>query len=588
MVVLFSVIVGISFGVHYGDFTNQMTYLVSGMRLADPGFLANDWWATQTVHYHQRFAYLVAPLHYLDILPWGLAVINVTCVALVAWMLFVMIHAMSASRAIWAWLIVLLVFFLFYRTRSVGGTYLIDFAAQPSTLGAVFLMGAATAFVLGRYALSGLLLGAAGLFHTNYLLLGFPFFGLAHLILGRSRLFIRGAWQFAPALIVFAFELPNILYVMGLDLPPQARAAANSILIDFRAAHHHKPMTFLTEYLDLGGWALMGLAFLPNFSTETNPSRRFTSLFLSGLGLVALATALTTFVFITPVSRLFVWRLAPFVLMFAMVIFTLAALRPVIEPSPKHPPRHWRMLLAAAGMVLVIIQYDVKYNLHPSLYTTVPLPVPLLIFGGLIAALWGIQSWAVKTSVLNTFYMRFRSLALTLLALVIVAGTVYSANPAQFNLLHESRDHKINRELFDWTRGTDSDSLFLTPPSFNVFRLYAGRAIVVDAKNPPFRPDEILEWYHRLEVVNGGKILLTTNELILGSGIDRGYNSLTETSLDNIVRAYGVDYAVFQKATAGAALPKDIVFQNDKYVVFRLQRMDQTGMTQTGPARKGL
>lgn len=574
MVVLLSIIVGISYGLHYGDFTNQMTYLPSGMRLADPSFLANDWWATQTTHYHKRFAYLVAALYKLDILPWGLVVINVICVALAAWMLFVMISALSASRAIWAWLIVLAVFFLFYRTRSVGGTYLIDFAAQPSTLAAVFFTGAATAFVLGRYAVSGILFAAAGLFHTNFLLLGFPFFGLAHLILGRSRLFIRGLWQCVPALIVFAFELPNIIHVMGLDQLPQAHAAANSLIIDFRAAHHFKPMTFLTGYLDLGGWALMGLAFLPDFSAENKPSRRFTSLFLSGLVLVTLATALTTFVFIAPVSRLFVWRLAPYVLMFAMVIFTLTALRPVIDPSLKHRPRHWQMLLAAAGIVMVIIHYDVKYDLHPSLYTTAHLPVSLLIFGGLIAALWGVQSWAVKTSMLNTFYTRFRSPALTLLVLAVVASMAYTANPAQFNLLYESRDHKINRELFDWARGTDSGSLFLTPPSLDVFRLYTGRAIVVDVKNAPFRPDEALEWHRRLEAVNGGKFSLDANEYILGAGMDRGYNSLTPAALNNVVNTYGVDFVVFQRGAASADLAKDIVFQNDKYVVFRAQRTD--------------
>lgn len=574
LVVLLSAFIAISFGMHYGYFTNQTTYLIAGLRLFDPNFLAHDWFASETAHYHRAYAYLVAALRYLDVLPWGLALLKVAFMSLFGWLLFVIINALAGKRAIWTWLLVVLIFFVFYRTRSVALSYLFDIGGDTTMIGATFLLGAMAAFIFGRYALSGMLLAVAGLFHTNFLLLGLMLFGVAHLLVlyserhsfaGWPQLIVRGAWQFAPALIVLAFEIPNIINTMGLDLSQDVRAEANRIIIDFRAPHHYKPMTFLGDFISFGGWCVMGLALLPGLTAETDKMRRFGDLFISGLVLVALATVLTTVVFIAPVSRLFVWRLAPFVLMMSQIIVAIAALRPFVDPSSANAPQHWQLMLASFGLVLVLMR-DV---IHHQLFLPPSRLIFLLACGGLLLGLWALQVWAGKTNALHRFFLRWRRLALPFLVIAIAGIAVLKVNPAYFNLVCANCGDQIHRGLFDWSRGTEPDSLFLVPPTVaGPFRLLAGRAVIVDHGSPPFRPDETIEWFRRMEAVNGGEGSLGAVS-VSDLRTDKFYNLLTQEPLDAVVRTYGVDYVVFRRDSQAASLAQDIVFEDENFIVFR-------------------
>lgn len=570
-----SAFIGISFGMDYGYSANQPTYLIAGLRLLDPSFLASDWFASKVTHYHWTFAYLVATLHYLDILPWGLVILRIALMSLFGWLLFVVIDALAGKRAIWAWLLAVLLFFVFYRTRSVGSSYLFAAGGGDTTMiSATLLLAAMTAFIFGRYPLSGLLLGLGGLFHTNYLLLGFAFLGIAHLIvlysergafIGWPQLIARGAWQFAPSLIVLAFAIPNIINTMGLDLPLQTRAEADRIIIDFVTPHHLKPMTFLKDFISFGGWTLMGLAFLPGFMAASDAKSRFGSLFISGIVMVALATMLTTIVFITPVSRLFVWRFAPYVLLMAQVIVVITALRPFFDPSCANAPRHWQLGLAAFGLVLILVKDVIHYNLFlpPSRL------ILLMACGGLFLALWALQVWAWKTNILNRFFARWHSLALPLLVIVIAGTAIMKANSYYFNLACMSCGKQTDKALFDWARSTEPDSLFLTPQTVGgPFRIFTGRAIIADFVSPPFRPDELIEWRRRMEAVSGGEGSLSA---VSGNELwnDKFYNSMTRETLDTVVKTYGVDYVVFHRDSQAASLAQDIVFEDENFIVFR-------------------
>lgn len=577
-----SAIIGVSFGLFYGDgWSNFEAYVISGLRLFNPDLLAADWWATQTVHHHKNYAYVVAALRYFNILPWGLAVINLAAITAFGWMLFVIINALIGTRAIWAWLLVMFLFFVYYGTESVAYSYLFGPGAQPTTISAAFLMGAMTAFFLGRHVSSGLLLAAAGIFHTNFLILGFLFFGAAHLLAAWPLKFtdwriliVQWAWQFAPALIVLAFELPHILNIVGLDLSPQERAEAGRILADFAGPQHYNISIFDRRFASLGGWVLMGVALLPNLSAEANAKRRFGHLFASGLILLAIATVSITAVNVESVSRLFIWRLAPYVLMMAQAIVVISVLHPFFHPSPRSAPRQWQMGLAAAGFALVLYPEIQKlFIFYPSiqkLLVALSLPPLLVVCGGAIT-LWALQAWAAKTNALHAVFMQWHRAALPLAVLAVLglaANGAYSADPRKFNLVCSSCGKRSTDGLFSWARGVEPGSIFLIPPSMSAFRLVAERAVVVDLSGIPFRPDELIEWYHRMEAVSGGKGSLKgiSYQDAFNNG---GYKSLTSQTLDTLVQTYGVDYMVFPRDSAAASLAKDIVYRDEHYVVFR-------------------
>ncbi len=566
LVLLLSAVLGVSLGLDYGFFSNQSVYLIAGLRMFNPDFLANDWFAAQTLHYHQNFAYIVAALSHLNVLPWGLAVIKIVGVCVFGMALYIVLMALDGKRAVWAWLVVMFLFFVVYETHSVTGSYLFEAGAEPTTISAVFLMCAIAAFILERYAISGAMLAMGGLFHTNFLLLGFLLFGLAHLLAGWpllaagwSRLISRWAWQFAPALIVLAFEIPNILLVMGFDLSPQDRAEAGRIMIHFRAPHHLKPMMQWRQYLPLCVWSLMGLAFLPDLKTPTSAARQFKSMFISGLVMVFLATLLTTAVFIEPVSRLFVTRLAPYVLMFAISVTAMAALRPIVDPHQGRPHRQWLIALAASGLALA------SSSLLP---VRVSWQMKIAMLFGIFLGVWAIQVWVQNTSILHSYFKKFHHWALPLLAAAVAVAAAANADPLKFNLICASCRNPDDTGLYKWARSSEKDAVFLTPPSMISFRIFAERATVVDWKATPFRPGELIEWHRRIEAVNGGEgSLKSVSGYSLAS--DSRYNALTGENLDALVKAYGIDYVVFTRDSQSAALARNIVFENKKYVVFR-------------------
>ncbi len=57
IILLFSLHFGLSYGVG-----NQNTYLIQGLQWYDSSLLVNDWFASQTTHYHHYFSYLFSKI----------------------------------------------------------------------------------------------------------------------------------------------------------------------------------------------------------------------------------------------------------------------------------------------------------------------------------------------------------------------------------------------------------------------------------------------------------------------------------------------------------------------------------------------
>ena len=69
LVLGFGLLASISFGISYGIGSTHPTYIIPGIRLADPMFLSGDWWTENTTQYHFFFSQLVAFLYSIGPLP---------------------------------------------------------------------------------------------------------------------------------------------------------------------------------------------------------------------------------------------------------------------------------------------------------------------------------------------------------------------------------------------------------------------------------------------------------------------------------------------------------------------------------------
>jgi hypothetical protein len=568
-IAVISILIGISYGLAYGvEYGNQLVYLPPGLILGHPDFLAGDWWATETSFYHLAFARLISILDWLRLLPWGLAIANVLIIALAYWFTFKLVHYLTHRRAFAVWSIFLFLFLGMSRSHSVAATYLFDAEFQPSSIATCMFVLALYYFVAGRMLISGIALAVAGLFHANFLLLGILCFGIAQLIVNWRLAVQCGIPLLGPSLLVLATQIPIILTISGLDLPPDVRAEAQRLLVEVAAPHHYQPRRFLTEFAPLIGWSAAGVACLMMIWKDDGRFRRFAAIYSSFLIILVVGTLLTTVVFVGFVSRLFVWRMAPFALMCGQLTIAIAAGHLIFDGAIERR-RHastFLLKIAGLGMAAPLAYYARR-----------------LFIGDLTVAIFAI----VFSALAMTWYIRRKSeiradgsqRASAVVIVVAIAGLailqipnsfVYSngtISPARnFNLLGIPAADRARNDLYRWARTeTAPESRFLIPPTLSGFRLHAERPVFVDWKGRPLRPDELVEWHRRIGLITGLRRWENWGKL------DVAYDALNDDRIRSISKTFNIRYVVFRKTAGQGRCLENVVFENDKYFVVDLE-----------------
>ena len=551
LILTISLIVSISFGVTYGDYiSNHPIYLLEGLRLSRPDLLTFDWFTNETAQYHRQFTGLVAALSAVGILEWGLAVIHTTVVMTSVILMAVILRLLDPVRYIYAWLTLLVIFIAVDETKSIAASYLFTPALQPSGISAMAYLGAIFFFMRRSYWLSGLSLAIAGLFHTNYLVLSFLFFGCAHLALGTSGIIRRGWSQFLLPLIVLGFELPSIVDTMGLELPQEQRSEAARIFLN-NLSQHYLPATFWPSFIPLLGWHMAGSAFFAGAEQKTKAFQQFWVLNLGLVVLLGAATVFSSVIFIETVARLFVLRIAPFSLMFAQMLFALALARMWLGQNRETYAvlARPRIFAASAGLVLVIAY---EWATMGSTHTNT------LIYGLMLGLVWLAylgKEWfsALSSGLYSQNHMRLG--IASALALLLGASAIQSDfRPNTFSLVCQTCANKAEMELYDWVKtSTETDSLFLVPPKLRGMRLFGERAIVVDAKGIPYDPRNLKEWNRRMALVR------------------RFFEKQDLSQISKITTRYQPDYIVFNKRKNHQAIG-DVLFENRRFIVTRAPR----------------
>ena len=541
-------------GATYGG-SNHNPYLVHSLHSAHPDLLAADWLTAQHPSPHPVFSWLSS---------WGMLIsdtgVPFVVANLAASIVFVLLLwwlvRLVDSPSLLSVLMLLVALAGVTRTNDAMGSYVLTTYFQPSTVGGIGFIAAVCAFTAGRYFLSGLLLAFLGAFHLNYLALGFAVFGLAHLGLGRRALASRLLRQLGvPALVVMAF-LPFLL-VAGAG--PDAERA-RWILQIVRGPHHFIPE--LAQFRQFLGWHfLAAAATTPLWSTS---KRRALLLALAATSTVVGSAAVVA-VLGTPsvVAQMFPWRLAPFSVLLCQLIFLVSAFEwAVRRVELLSLPR---IGLALPGAWLVATTPSKIQALVVCVVATI---VARAMFDWMAARADRAASpnSAVQETVAEAVTSRPWSvtpragLLLCSLPAWLWLVTISPVRPIQAASLPE--DYAT---LYEWTRQTDLDALFVIPPRLETFRLHGHRSVVVDWKAYPPDAAGIVEWYRRLELVTGRTDFTSRGQLV------QGHAAMERERLNQIVQEFGADYLVLEhEAEASTRLDLPEVFSNRRFVVLSL------------------
>ncbi len=534
----FALSLGLNFGVG-----NQTTYLIAPLRRVDPALLTRDWFATQTTQYHPVFSHVGAWLLELDRRGRVVALAQTVVVTLAGVALYALARALVGARRALPAFVLCMTFVFVNATRGPTVTYVFDVELQPSTLGAAFFIGAAAAFVAGRFTLSGALLALAGLCHLNLLVLLSPAFGIAVAALGRRDLVRRAVLVLAlPALSCLAF-LPMFLRAGAAGTNA---ALARHIWLTVRLPHHFVLHGQLAGFLPLVAWQILGFGLIRPLvgAPQSRPFARAGAL-IGGLVMViwlGMLIATTS----DRVRLLFPWRLVPFAELLLELTTSAAAVRWILEPELRRAATTGTKVTIGLGLTALLGIQAIRSDSREALVIAAALALSAGFHftparrGGsdILALLWG------------------------LLLANFAVGPLLRI-PIHSSLL-TSGDVSVSG-LETWMRErSPKNALFLTPPDESTLRLLGERAIVVDWKNAPGAiPDEVLEWYRRLGDVVG-------REDVRGEGDLRGYERLDPARLEALERRYRFDFAVIRREHADRFRTYPRAFENAEFVVLRV------------------
>ncbi|MFO7177634.1 MAG: DUF6798 domain-containing protein [Pseudomonadota bacterium] len=541
----------LSFGFDYG-LDNQLVYLLRSLTIANPGILENDWFASQTTHYHPVFAYFGALLLWLDPSGWLVALVQIAIITAGIAMVYEMLRALGSRRAALAAFFCTIAVVLTTRTSGVATTYVFDSLLQPSALGSLGLLAGAAEFVKGRYFASGIWLGVGGLFHANYLVLAIPVFALAQLAIGLPGLVQRGIRQLGP-LAVAALTLLPVMLAAAAPSPDAERA--QQILFEIRSPHHYDPEYFRSALVPFAAYQMLGIGLAAHLLRgRRTAAGRYGILLAALMAAVWVGTAFQTIVYWPRVVQIFVYRLAPYIDLFSIAIACFVLVELAIAPATVRRLSPAAMGLALAGLVLLGTFGNERRNPFPLL-----LAFSAVAFG--LSAL-GLLGERAKLGFVGRFWRRRGAWVVLGVSVAALSGlpSALAKTRERSSLLS---DKKPNAMLAWMREHTAADAVFLTPPDLDWIRYHGRRAIVVDWKAAPMVPSELVEWHERLRDVTGREVR-SRRDL-------RGYNQLNQKRLRELTEKYGLSYVIVRREAARTlGFERAPAYEDDRFIVYRL------------------
>ena len=532
------------FGFNYAD-TNQNTYLIDGLVKIHPNFLTNDWLARDTVHYYKTFTFIMIVVSWIGDLGWNLAIMNYFTIIISLLFIYKIINHIESRNKYFIFIMYLYLVVL-DKTISVADSYIFSVIFQPSSISSLFTIVAIYYFIKSKYLFSGLALGVGGFFHTNFLLLGFVFFGLSHLFLGRKDLFVRLLKQLSLSTLIFILQIPFLLQMSSADGAKESQYIFQFI----RSPHHYVPMTFMHNFVLFFGWHLIAVSIIIFKIGKFKINKNLSAIYFSFIIIVTSATLLTTVIFVPLVSQLFFWRMAPFSIMLAQLIILFAISQFVLNNQ------HSRLVLPKLQLFIILL--GVLLMLRGEYYRIKLTFFLFLLFIVTIVVLILWQRYSITHTKRNFSEKSLKYISITIIVIILSTNMTDVINKSS---LLNGFPGTAEKRLYHWVKDTSQNCTFLVPPDLENFRIQGKRAIVVDWKSTPVDPKGLLEWYRRIGDICGNSKVKSMREA------DIGYSKMSLGRMDTLKAEYNIKYAVFYKKS----LPKfnfgKKVYSGEEFVV---------------------
>ncbi len=523
---LCSLALTLAYTAQYGTL-NQATYLLDPIHRAWPELYRRDWFITDTPPYLPVFGWLVQWLYVLDA-EGPVAILTAHVIVNLASFgaIYALVRALDGGVRAFA---IVAGFVTVTRGISMGGSYLLVGYLQPSSVATLGWLIAMAAFARSRFVTCGMAAAFAGLLHANFLVLGVGLFGLA--AFARRDLALRDYVRLlGPQLAVLLLFAPTLAAASG----PSDRAVW--ILINFHAPVHYSPARMVNWIAQLASWQV-GAFVAMRLTGPNRPVEIMWRFSLIACAIVVLSALVIRYTPLESLTQMRWSRIAPFGILACQAIIASALVRHAVEPRPLST---WKR--AVIAVVLLVPVAATLHHLHKLMSVHA-----VLVGAGLAVAVLVSRP-------------QIAQVAAHTLAIAVVVYALWRS-PCGEGLTTTAAGDPDELAMMTWVRSTTPlDALFLAPPDLQRFRLLARRAVVVDTKSPPLRPDLLVAWYERM-----CSIARLPNARSFRD-VEERYGKLAEADLVQIAHAFRADYIIARPAVRFSYPP---VFRNTTFAVYR-------------------
>ncbi len=521
---------------------NQVTYFLHALQRAHPELFHNDWLVTSTNEYHALFGLLAGALYTLD--DNGAVVFAIAHVVLmVATIGGVFLIARTAlNRAALPVFLLVVGWIAVNGEHSIAGSYLWSSYLQPSLIGTASWIVALSLHLRGRQLATGCCLALGGLFHVNFLILGIGTFGLAEICAPEPRRLRRVLLLLAPQALALALVAPELVANAHNSDPSRSLW----VLVQFHAPLHYKPSWIFRTLPSMLRWIALAFVVSPvavEFGIADHMRRLLRWLLISAL-LCAGGTVFMMAPVFLPLTRLYVWRLAPFAIMAAQVVIAGAAAAAILDPSTWRKLPMWRAVTATILFVWISLRAPFMADVQGDWLLLISIGALVLSVltrrRHLLLAIAGVATLAVPLWNRRT---------------VIVSPSIAIAS-----------DGPETDALYSWARTTRTDATFMVPPDLGRFRLVARRACYADFKSPPLEPDALVAWDERLVRMTGS----SPDDKV--PTLRSNWESASGEDLLRRAGELGNDYLVLDRNARHDDISEQPIFENQLFAVFVTNR----------------
>lgn len=495
-------------GSNYGWAVNHSTYLLPGLQMAHPELWSTDWWLNNTTHYHFFFSYLVYAFETIGITGYAFFILNILTITFSYFVIFKIIEEIWPARSLAIFSLVVLVSGIIRESTSIAITFLHISGFQPSSLPTLGFFIAMLLFMRKKYIGAGVCLGVFNLFHANFAILTIPFFGIAHLCLGKQELFKRLIQQFVPQIILFIPLLPVVLNTVDLNTTAAMQKEALDILFN-RFAFHYDFDYFSQSIPGFGGVLLLAISmylYLYSDNKDNIKFQQFSALFVALLAIFLFAFYEALLFKSQFINRFFLWRFCPFLEVFMYILISCASIK----------------------IGVVTFKEKIKGNIRI-----------------------GEKGFCLSVALI--------------VSTIASIGVVNYYKACKFYVNNDAC-HSDTANFFRFIREeTPTDAIFLVSPDFLTFRLFAERSIVASSVEVPLTPSQTIEWLKRIQNMTGRQVILTWK------GLEQLYNMQSYENLEQLKKLYKIDYIVFSKNGEkgdGFHSLSNPVYEDDFFLIF--------------------